>query len=69
MKTIWKSDYDARVQEPNVVTECVIICSPAEYLVLNKALSLYHANKAETLLVRAMVEKMKKPVEMDGGEE
>lgn len=65
MKTIWKSGYSPRIQERDVVTECVIICSPAEYLVLNKALSLYHANKEEMLLVRAMVEKMKKPIEMD----
>lgn len=65
MKTIWKSGYDARVQEPNVVTECIIICSPAEYLVINKALSLYQMPKSETLLVRAMLEKMKHPAEVE----
>ena len=65
MKTIWKSGYDARVQEPNVVTECIIICSSAEYLVLSKALREYRMHKDETLLVRAMVEKMKHPAEVE----
>ena len=65
MKTIWKSGYDARVQEPDVITECFIVCSPTEYLVLSKALSEYRMHKDETLLVRAMVEKMKKPEEVE----